>query len=87
MIGRRPRTLRSVPYESGLLQLTVPATSRLRIESEGCRPVEKSVFLDNPDLLNLILNLRAEDLTAWDTFERIRSLLGEVHLSVALMPD
>ena len=78
--------MQSVKFEDGKLQLTASATSRLRIEAEGHEPAEKSIFLDYPPLLDLILNLRAEDLLAWNTFERIRSLLNDEHLSFELEP-
>lgn len=85
-IGRQSRVLRSVKFEDGKLQLTAPATSRLRIEAEGHEPAEKSIFLDYPPLLDFTLNLRAEDLLAWNTFERSRSLLNDEHLSFELEP-
>ncbi len=86
-IGRQSRVLQSVKFEDGKLQLTVPATSRLQIEAEGHKPAEKSIFLDYPPLLDLTLNLRAEDLLTWNTFERIRSLLKDVHLSFELQSN
>jgi hypothetical protein len=35
-------------------------------------------------LVQFITGLRAEDLVKWETFERVRTLLGEVRLVFAL---
>jgi len=60
--------------------VTVPGTARLRAELPGYRPVTLSPFLDNPELLDTVTRLTAEDLVKWETFERVRSLLNEVRL-------
>ncbi len=65
-------------------ELTTPAIARLRAEVPGYEPLCLSPFLDNPELLNTITGLKAEDLVKWVTFERVRALLGRVQLEFQL---
>lgn len=65
----------------GATQLTVPGTCRLRLEVEGYRGLTLSPFLDDPELLPYITRLRAEDLLRWETFEKVRELLGSISLT------
>lgn len=69
---------------SGTRRLKLPATFRLRAEVPGYEPLMLSPFLDNPDLLRVVTQLKAEDLADWATYERIRQLLGEVKLEFRL---
>ncbi len=71
-----------VPGGEGTVQ--VPAHARLQAEAPGYRPVTLSPFLDHAPLLEFITGLKAEDLVRWETFERVRALLGEVRLTFRL---
>jgi hypothetical protein len=68
----------------GAASVTIPGTSRLRAEVAGYQPMILSPFLDNPDLTGFITRLTAEDLLRWETFDRVRQLLGEVTLTFRL---
>ena len=77
---------RSHPIASGEGSVTIPGTARLRGEAPGYEPLCLSPFLDSPELLNAITQLTAEDLLRWETFERVRTLLGQVRLTFRLRP-
>jgi hypothetical protein len=64
--------------------LIVPATVRLRADVKGYDSKILSPILDNPNLVQLITRLSAEDLLKWDTFERIRDLLSHTELTFCL---
>ncbi len=76
--GRKHR----LPDGSGAV--VIPGTVRLRAEAPGYQPLTLSPFLDYPDLVETITRLEADDLVRWETFERIRSLLGQVPLTFRL---
>lgn len=84
MIGREPRTLATKEFRDGILELEVPATARLRIESPEYRPMTRSVFLDYKPLLDATLNMKAEQLLTWSTFEELRAILRNVELLFSL---
>jgi hypothetical protein len=84
MQGRNPVTLSEHEFRGGRFALEVPATARLTVRVPGYEPASKSVFADTPALLDMTLNLRAEDLLRWETYEKIRSLLGAVELDFRL---
>lgn len=75
--GTLPRDGKRHGLTAGEEVLTVPATVRLRAEAAGYQPVIQSPILDQPALVDCITRLQAEDLLKWETFERIRTLLGE----------
>lgn len=79
-----PSTGRRHVVQNGPALLTIPGTVRLRAEAAGYEPVTLSPFFDHPPLLETITKLSAEDLLKWETFEQVRSLLGEVTLSFQL---
>ncbi len=60
--------------------IEIPGTCRLRAEVPGYKTVTLSPFLDNPELLDFVTRLSAEDLLVWETYERIRTLLNNVSL-------
>jgi hypothetical protein len=82
--GTLPQEGQEHRIRDGEGSLTVPATVRLRAESPGYRPMTLSPFLDNPRLVELVTRLTAEDLLKWESFERVRSLLGETALTFRL---
>jgi hypothetical protein len=69
---------------AGTADLIVPAHTRLRATATGYEPMTLSPFLDNPALLSFVTQLDAAALLRWETFERVRSLLGEVTLTFRL---
>jgi hypothetical protein len=85
--GTKPVTGKTHAIEAGGKTLQIPGTARIRVAVSGYRPLTLSPFLDNPKLLALITALQAEDLLDWETFERIRELLGRVELLFALEPE
>jgi hypothetical protein len=79
-----PRDGRRHELRDGEGVVTIPATARLRADAPGCESLTLSPFFDHPALVQLITSLAAEDLVKWGTFERIRTLLGEVELTFRL---
>lgn len=65
----------------GEASIQVPANVRLRAEVPGYTPQVRSLFLDNPALVEFITHLSAEDLLNWATFERVRSLAAETTIA------
>jgi hypothetical protein len=84
MDGRRPAVEASHAFRGGEFAVTVPATARLRVRAPGRAPEMKSVFMDYAPLLNLMLNMKEEQLSDWGTFEEVRRLLDGVRLEFAL---
>jgi hypothetical protein len=72
----------SIPREG--IAITVPGTVRLCAEVPGYQRLTLSPFLDNPELLKTVTGLEAKDLAQWDTFERIRAMLGQAKLTFRL---
>ena len=83
MIGKKAMPRTEGTFEHGTFRIDTPATAEIRVSVSGYAPVQKSIFLDYP-ILDATLRLRAEDLTEWKTFERMRDLLKDVHLEFAL---
>jgi hypothetical protein len=86
MDGRKAVKTGEVPIARGRFETTVPATARLRAVVPGYAPVLKSVFMDDPPLLNGMLNMTPEQLSDWQTFEKIRRALRDVRLDFRLRP-
>ena len=82
--GPLPVLCRKHKVAPGKNRLVVPATIRLRAESQGYEPQTLSPVLDNPALVEFITTRSAEDLVNWETFEQIRSLLGTTSLAFHL---
>ena len=87
MVGRDAMRESEVPFQDGRLSLIVPATARLRVRSAGYAPVTKSIFMDYAPLLDAMLNMRAEGLSDWGMYEKMRTLLGGVKLEFRLPPQ
>jgi hypothetical protein len=84
MVGREEVKIAEHPFHDGRFEVTAPATSRLRVRAAGYRPEMKSVFMDFPPLLDLMLTMNADKLSDWNTFETVRRLLREVRLEYQL---
>jgi hypothetical protein len=84
MDGRFPVRRSEARAAGGKFTLTVPATARLRARAEGYDPQVKSIFMDCEPLLNSMLEMTAERLSDWSTFENIRARLKEVKLDFTL---
>jgi hypothetical protein len=84
MDGRKAAVESTVPFHGGRFEITAPATARLRARVEGYDPELKSVFMDYRPLLEGMLNMNAERLSDWRTYEQIRELLGQVRLEFPL---
>jgi hypothetical protein len=82
--GRRPRDVQRHAVPGGDVVLSVPGTVRLRADAPGYEPAILSPVFDHPSLVETITLMKAEDLTNWETFERIRSLLADVPLTFRL---
>jgi hypothetical protein len=83
-IGRDSVIRKTVPFAGGAIDLEVPATARLRVRAPGYAPQTKSIFLDDPALLDSVLTMRSEHLADWATFEKTRDLLRNVRLTFTL---
>jgi hypothetical protein len=86
-LGTRPSIGKQRPAIGGTAIISIPAIARLRAEAKGYQAVTLSPFFDHPDLLNRITTLDDQSLLEWETFERVRKLLGEVPLTFRLPPD
>jgi hypothetical protein len=86
MTGRTPAVKSAGEIRDGKAQLQMPATARLRVQSQGYSPQIKSVFLDQPHILDATLNYHAEQLLDWNIYETIRTQLRDSRLSFALQP-
>jgi len=86
MVGREPAIQSRKTFLNGQLSMEVPAVARLRIVARDHEPVLTSVFMDDKKLLDLTLNLKPEELPNWNTFEKTRTLLRDVPLTVDLKP-
>jgi len=84
MDGRKAVRTGEVPLTGGRFEATVPATARLRAAVPGYRSELKSIFMDYPPLLNGMLNMTAEQLSDWETFESIRRALQDVRIDFRL---
>ena len=84
MDGRKPVKTGEFSITRGRYEATVPATARLRTAVKGYAPELKSIFMDYPPLLNGMLNMTAEQLSDWKTFEEIRAALGSVRIDFQL---
>jgi hypothetical protein len=79
-VGRSPRVLASHRIEGGHGELEAPATARIRVTVDGHMPQTKSIFLDDPRLLQPCLDMRVEKMLDWNTYESIRARLREARL-------
>jgi hypothetical protein len=84
MTGRTPSVKSSGEIRDGQGKVQMAATARLRVQSPGYSPQIKSVFLDQENLLDPILNYHAEQLLDWNTYETIRTQLRNSRLSFDL---
>jgi hypothetical protein len=84
MDGRLPVRKSDVRAPGGRFRITVPATARLRARAAGYEPQMKSIFMDCEPLLNSMLEMNAERLSDWNTFENIRHRLQKARLDFAL---
>jgi hypothetical protein len=84
--ANQPRLGKAYELKSGRGTVTIPATVRLRAEAPGHEAVTLSPFFDFPRLVEMVTRLEDRDLANWDTYERIRSLLGSVELEFRLPP-
>lgn len=84
MVGLTPVEMSERAFAHGRFTLDVPGTARLRVRAAGYAPMTKSIFMDDPSLLRMTLNMREAELTDWRTFEEIRHLLRTVHLDFRL---
>jgi hypothetical protein len=86
MTGRTPEVTSAGEFREGKMRLQMPAAARLRVQSPGYLAQTKSLFLDQPRILDATLNYHAEQLLDWSTYEAIRTQLRDSHLSFALKP-
>lgn len=82
--GTQPEPGAKHRLSGGADTVIIPATSRLRAEAPGFEPVILSPFFDYPALVETVTRLEDKDLLDWHTFERIRTLLGDVPLTFVL---
>jgi hypothetical protein len=82
--GTRPRPGNQHRLNGGAGRLAIPATARLRADAEGYEPLTLSPFFDCPALRDFVTGLEDRDLVQWTTFERIRTLLGDLALTFRL---
>jgi hypothetical protein len=83
-LGTQPRPGMTHHLPDGRGTVNIPATARLRAEAVGFEPLTLSPFFDYPILVETITRLTDQDLLDWQTFERIRMLLGDVTLAFRL---
>lgn len=86
MVGLEPVQMSAFSFKAGQFTVEVPGTIRLRVEANGYKPMDKSVFMDYAPLLQMTLNMREAELTDWRTFEEIQRLLRTVKLNFPLSP-
>ena len=80
MVGKEAVIESRIPFHAGTLSLEAPGTARLRVHVSGYKTATQSILMDYAPLRDLTVNMRPEQLTDWDTFERIRDLLRQVSL-------
>jgi len=83
-LGTQPQSGVKHRLPGGSGEITIPATARLRADAAGFEPVTLSPFFDHPALVETVTRLEDKDLLDWRTFERIRTLLGDVALTFTL---
>lgn len=81
----RAEGIHEVPLTGTTLEL--PGSVRLQARVEGYQPLTLSPILDSPQLLRKITELTPLQLEQWQTFEEIRSMLGELSLEFRLIPE
>jgi hypothetical protein len=72
--GRRHR------LQAGEARVSVPGTARLRAEARGYAPMTLSLFLDSPDLVKTVMTFSEQDLSNWQSFDRLKRQLENVEL-------
>jgi len=80
MVGTEAVVESRTPFRGGKISLDAPGTARVRVRVPGYKTAMQSIFMDYAPLRDVTVNMRPEQLTDWDTFERIRGLLREVTL-------
>jgi hypothetical protein len=85
MVGKQAIPETSAAFQDGEFRLECPASAEIGVNAPGYQPLQKSIFLDYPPLLEATLRLRSADLTDWRTFDRMRDLLQDVRLEFALI--
>ncbi len=83
-LGTLPQPGKPHAIPDGEGQLVVPGTVRLRAEVPGHRALTLSPVLDYPPLAEAITRLEDKDLLDWQTYERVRALLGSVRLTFTM---
>ncbi len=83
-LGTQPQSGARHRLPAGAGEITIPATARLRADATGFEPVTLSPFFDHPSLVETVTRLEDQDLLDWRTFERIRTLLGDLALTFTL---
>ncbi len=84
MVGRTAVKQSERRFKNGKLTLDSPATARLQVRVPGYAPLMKSIFMDSPQLLEMALKMRSEQLLDWRTFEEIKRRLASVQLEFRL---
>jgi hypothetical protein len=79
-LATRSREGKAHAVTGGQATVTISGKARLRAEVPGYESLTLSPFPDDPALLEAITQLSAEDLTRWETFERIKARLENVRL-------
>lgn len=82
--GPLPRPGTQHQVVGGKLTCTVPGTVRLRAEVPGYEPRTLSPFLDSPEVVRFITGLDDQTLLEWETYERLRELLGDLQLTFSM---
>jgi len=80
MVGTEAVVESRTPFRAGKTSIEAPGTARVRVRVPGYKTAMQSIFMDYAPLRELTVNMRPEQLTDWDTFERIRGLLRGVSL-------
>ena len=86
-VGSYVREGKRHSVENGSATVSMPATLRLRAESPGHVAVTLSPVLDFPPLQKSITDVQDKDLLDWQTYEKLRALLGECSLTFSLEPS
>jgi hypothetical protein len=86
-LGTHPRLGKEHRLAGGAGTLVIPATARLRVQAPGYSSLTQSPFFAHAPLVEAITGLSDQDLVDWRTFERIRTLLGDIPLTFKLAPE
>ncbi len=86
MVGKEAFVETRLAFRAGTLTLDVPGTARLRVRVPGYKAATQSILMDYAPLRDLTINMRPEELTEWDTFEKLRAQLRHVSLEFRMEP-